>query len=440
MFAWQRRNDPLGLRFHVALAAGLALCLALPMTVLEVAGAPLLACFLVRWRWTWPMVNRLGQQLVPKLVMAWAVWMLLSMLWTPDRSQGWREVSGVRWAALLPLAWPALDRRRLLIGATAASFILFNAAQAMQAAGILRHPSPLVFGPDPDRVSAWTQPVVAGSLLTAALGLHLPAALMGGRARWERWAGLAGVAITGAAIAATGSRGAWLAAAVLVVIAVAAAVVRAMVAEKGRGRLLAPAVAAAALAGGAAVAWATMGDSIQRRFDAGVREVSAAIKSRDFSTDTGKRVEMSLLALEAFTENPLRGVGAGGYRAWALEHLRRAGEDPAGHDVRAHAHSAPLHVAATLGLVGLAIGGLILLVPIVVEMARPVLVSERPGYDAGPGYALLGLALAGATDAIHINTQTSALLFWLVLLCMPRRPGGTAPPPDRPFARPGGAA
>src|SRR5690606_40313370 len=57
----------------------------------------------------------------------------------------------------------------------------------------------------PGRNSGWWDPVIAGSLLTAALGLHLPAALWGKKV-W-RALGIAGCAITLPGILATGTRG-----------------------------------------------------------------------------------------------------------------------------------------------------------------------------------------------------------------------------------------
>lgn len=45
-------------------------------------------------------------------------------------------------------------------------------------------------------------------------------------------------------------------------------------------------------------------------------------------------------------------------------------------------------------------------------------------YRLGPAWALMGLLLAGLFDSVHINSQTSMLLWALVGMCA-MRGGGT---------------
>ena len=66
---------------------------------------------------------------------------------------------------------------------------------------------------------------------------------------------------------------------------------------------------------------------------------------------------------------------------------------------------------------------------VVIALALRGAVSElRPGdigsYAAGPAFAIAGLMLAGVFDPVHLNSQTGALLFTLMALCLESRPFG----------------
>lgn len=417
---WFRRNDPRGYWVYVFFAAGFLFFRGTPVTAAEIAGAPMAVWWFACVRWTWPMLNRFGAYLTARLILAWIAWVMLSLLWTPSNYQGWREVGGTaRFVVAVPLLWPVLNQRRVLIAALAAGFFLMNAVQAAQWAGFIRHPHWMVWASDPDRISAWTQPVVAGSLLTAALGLHLPAALM---ARgWPRTLGIAGSAISAAAAAATGTRGAWLASIALFAAVALTAAVR-YIRSGSRRRLAAIPITVALAAAIALAVWLVSGPAIQRRVDKGLSEVREALRSDNYQSDTGKRIDMARQAVAAFQSHPIRGVGAGGYQQWALDNLKSQGVDITTRDIRRHAHSTPLHLAATLGIVGLLLFSALTLYPLITECRRLHHTPGPLGYDAGPAFALLGLLLAGVFDTIYVNSQTAALLFALVGLCVPRRP------------------
>lgn len=427
LFDWQLAEDRRRHTWHIWVAAAFLVLLATPITMLQWAGLPLLLWFGIRWPCSLPINARLMFQPAGLLTFAWIAWMATSLFWTADPHQGLRELSGMRWALLVWVLWPVLDARPVLIVALAVAFLPLNIDQALQAAGLLHGPSNLIFSPFPDRISGWTQPVVAASLLTAALGLHLPAALMG--AGRERIVAVAGSALTAAAILATGTRGAWIAAGALLLCAGAFAAARLLHAPSARRAFIVPIVIAASIV----AAWLVIGPSIESRFEKGVQEIRESLASGNTRTDTGKRIDMARLALDAFRAHPIIGVGAGGYKEWSYRRLREQGVDTTERDIRAHAHSTPLHLAATLGLVGLAIAGALLAVVLGPEAVR---IARTPGpltYESGPPFALLGLILAGAFDAIYINAQTSALLAVLITLCLPRRPGNAPiPPTSRP--------
>lgn len=431
-FAVQFRGDRIGHRLHTIFAAAFLLCVGGPTSIAEIAAVPLVVFYLVRtkniWRtWLWS-----AAQPAFLLIAAWAAWQGLSLLWSSDPPQGLDEMGALRWAVPIMLLYPVIDKRRTLLAFYAAGLLAGVGAQVWDIAMPWLGLEHWGFGRAAARHSGWWDPVVGGSILCGALGLHLPAALWGqGR---TRALGVACSAVTLLGILATGTRGAWLAGAGLVAFAVATAAWR----VRPRRRLLWPALASVgAVALLVAAATLTVGSSVSARFTAAVRDVRGAFERRDFTSDTGARLLMNWWAIEAFAAHPAAGVGAGGYAAWVREHLRGQGIDPATRPVHAHAHSAPLHIAATTGAVGLALCGGILAAGLAAagkwgRIGRAInrasgrspastreastslpgpdsgIVRTHNPYDSGPLLALIGLTLAGAFDAVHLNAQTAA--------------------------------
>jgi O-antigen ligase len=141
---------------------------------------------------------------------------------------------------------------------------------------------------------------------------------------------------------------------------------------------------------------------------------------------------MAWLAIEAVKERPLEGVGAGGYRAWTHACVVRRGWDPGDVPGHNHFHSAPLHNAATTGLIGLLLASLAAGVALYGGMTGLGPEGEVSGvgsYAAGPAFALLGLLLAGLFDPVQLNAQTAAMMATLMGLCLVSRPSRMAPQP-----------
>ncbi len=424
-FSRQFKKDALGHRIHTALAVLTLAGICCKIGVVEFAIIPLAAFSAIRvlnvWRcWLYAALSPVGA-----LMIGLSIWAWVSLLWTGDVAQGLDEVYNTRWMLLPGMLWPVLDQRRKLIGAIVVGMLLANLAQVAHAIGVRFEIDALRFPRMPDRNSGWWEPVVGGSMLTAALGLHLPAAAMG-RGRM-RVLGAAGAIVTLIAILATGTRGAMLASAGLVALVGAVAAVR-MVRAGGlrrRGVLVSVVIGALAVVGAGVV----MGPRVARRFDAAWGDLERAIEHKDFFTDTGGRLLMGWKGIEATGEHPLIGVGVGGYKRWCHADLERQGIDPADRNIHAHAHNAYIHVASSFGLPALAAVLAVLLSALAgglsagIDVRRP---RERGrinigSYDAGPACAIVGLMLVGMFDPIITNVQTCALLCALMGLCvMPR--------------------
>lgn len=446
-FERQFKKDSLGHRVHTWIAMLTLAAICSRTAVAEFAIIPLAAYSLIRalniWRcWIYAALSPVGL-----LMLALGAWAWLSLLWTPDLTQGLDEAYNTRWVLLPGMLWPVLDQRRKLILAIVCGMLLANLSQVWHAIGVRFDIDFMRFPRMPDRNSGWWQPVVGGCMLTAALGLHLPAAIMGvGR---TRLLGAAGSLITLLAILATGTRGAMLASIGLIAIVCAVAFVR--MARTGglkrRGVLISVVIGAIAIIGAGAV-MGPWGGGLARRFDAARADLDRAIEHKDFNTDTGARLLMAWKGIEATREHPLIGVGTGGYKHWCFEDLRRQGIDPAQRSIHAHAHNAYIHIASSFGLPALLVALAALAAAIVGGLSRGVRggeSGERRGgerdlesgresgedapprwlnlgtYDAGPAFAIMGLMLVAMFDPIITNMQTCALLCALMGLCvMPR--------------------
>jgi O-antigen ligase len=415
-------KDPFGDRVHLWLGAAWCFLVSWPTSVVEIAAIPLVVFFVLRAPKIWRTWGSFAMQPLMLAIGAWVLWQGATLFWTADLRQGLKELSANRWVWVIWVLWPLMSRRRVLIWALAAGFVCGNLAQLGHAVGRAWEVSWLVWPRLENRNSGWWDPVVGGSLLVGALGLHLPAAVMG--RGWERLVGLAGAVVMVVAIFATGTRGAWIAAGVLIAAAVVIGVGSWVIGRSGRSEprtlrgVLAVSVLVVAMVAGAFV----VGDTVAARYRQGWEEVVGALERGDYSTDTGKRLLMWRVAAEAAAARPVRGVGAGGYKRWGDEHLAARGEvEQAGVDgLHAHAHSALPHIAATTGLVGLGLAAVVIGLALYGGFTQ--LGAGLGTYAAGPGFAAVGLLLVSAFDPVHLNAQTGALLATVMALCLVSRP------------------
>ncbi len=395
-------RDRIGDRIHLVLACIAMIGIAGPVSVVDIAVMPLAAFFMVRVINTFPIwIHGFGQPFVLVSLLL-AGLMGLSLLWSPDVHAGLEHLSEMRWLMLLGFVFPVIEHRRLLIACLCFGFVIGYGAQVVDAfdgfgnqwlADRLWH--------EPERISGWWGPAVGGSMLVAALGLHLPAAVMGsGRGRMV---GLIGSAVTIAALIATGTRGAWIAGVLLVVIS--------LVVAGGLGKLKPRAV----LVGGGviAVVIVTMalvgGDAISQRLGNARDEITRAIDG-DISSPTGARMSMGHQAILAGAGRPVHGLGAGGFGIWMVESTADDTDD------QAHPHSTLLRLWSEHGWPGVLIGVLLGAV-LLVNGWRCVPAPDRGTYLMGPFFAALGLVLVSGFDSVLINVNTMAMVGVLAALC-----------------------
>lgn len=398
-----------------------ALLLTGPTSLTELAIIPGAAVFLAGIPWTFRLWKDLWKHPAPAALLALAAWFALALVWSPDRDLGLQEFGNLRFFAVVLLLVPAMrlsiSGRRALVHALALGFLVGNGIQVLNAWSLLAGgPDAFRFGRFPDRISGWWDPAVSGTILTAALGLHLPPALMG-RGRVRALA-LAASCVTIAGLLATGARGGWIASSGLLTVAALVTVARAV-------RTRAPLMPALLPIGGLVLAvlvgaWVFRG-SIASRVEALTADLAAA-EGGDYTTADGARVAMKRAAVAVFLDRPLRGAGTGGFADRARELSDRGAAFDAGaiHD---HAHDTLLHLAASNGIVGvvLAVG---VGVGAGVGGWRWTRRSGLGSYDAGPLFALVGLALTTPFDTLHVSGSAAAITGIVVALCVaPPRSG-----------------
>lgn len=416
-FAQQRRVDPFGHRLHALLGALWCVLVCGPVSVIEFGWAPLAFCFLIRFPRHLPTHRALLRAIAPVLVLVWAVWQGASIGWSLDRQIGLEEWGTLRFAIPILLLWPVLDRRGWLIAGISIGLLAANLAQVSHALGTWLEIPRMTFDRLPGRNSGWWQPVVGGTMLTAGVGLHLPAALTG-RGKW-RLMGIFGLVASVAGVAATGSRGAWIASAALLFFGALWFVHRLVGRGLTWGHL--PLIVALLVVVGA-VGYRTLWPGMRARAMEGVQEIRRIVESGDYSTYTGARIIMAEWGLRAVRAEPVWGIGAGGFHPWVSRELEREGKDPAQNPVHAHCHNTFLQVAATTGAIGLLIFGGIALLSLRGGFWPSGGVGESSGYEAGPVFALLGMLLVTPFDVVNVNAQTAGLWWILIALCIWGRP------------------
>ncbi|MGV6814353.1 MAG: O-antigen ligase family protein, partial [Phycisphaerales bacterium] len=130
---------------------------------------------------------------------------------------------------------------------------------------------------------------------------------------------------------------------------------------------------------------------------------------------TGVRVMMAQRAVDAGVAHPICGVGAGGFQDWA----NQTSEEKVAH---AHAHNSVLQIWSTLGVIGLALWGM--LVWTLLRGAWRIWDSASEGIvGLVPMLGIIGLVLASITDSVHLSMQSAAMLGALAALCPAYRPG-----------------
>ncbi|MFQ3647458.1 MAG: O-antigen ligase family protein [Anaerolinea sp.] len=271
------------------------------------------------------------------------------------------------------------EQRDLDPARSGVSVVQSGEARLLRAYGLLPHPN-----------------IMGGVLAAGAAWLLAHSAEPRGRGRR-----IGALAVVFLALCLTFSRGAWIA------LAVSSAFIVAWHAWRGKLRMLALPLLACSIVGlGFA---ATYHPFLLARANV----TGEALEQRSVA----ERVIYNQIAFEAIQSAPLQGVGAGNFAWYAARYLR----DHPEYDLRGtNVHQVALLILAELGLIGFALFGLIVTLPLL----RGGWLLWQHGVDAQRLGALAGaliLALVGVVDH-YPAAIPQALLLWWGLLALAMQP------------------
>ncbi len=409
-----------------------------PRLGLEIAFAPLGALWFIRWLAVRSFRRKALVPFTHPLAIATCAlvaWQALSMLWTNDAWEGLEEFAPNRWLIAGVLLFPGVLYLRHAIVGLGVGFVM---GVGVLVAGALGHrydvPWLCVGTPSFGRhFGWWNHPTQAGHMLAAGFALFLPMALAGAGPEPAR-PGLGavldhfprplngrafGVVAAGACavgVALTGTRAAIASAIVIVLIVAGVGLARL---RRARSRAIAI-VALLVLVG--AFALSPSGRHAIARFEQAARGVRAALASGDYSSDDGVRVRHLAWAWSAFLDAPITGHGSGSYRGYVLERAsnERASSEPGRalalvrDRTHLHPHNTPMHLLATLGVVGLA-----LWIIVVALALRAVWVGRALGPTGdGIALALVALLVLIPAESLHHSSRTGATMNSVLALCL----------------------
>ncbi len=413
-----READPIGHRVHVALAMAYLLMLPLITSAEGITFGILLAFAALRLPKTRPCYRALRRDRVMWLFLVTAVILGISILWSEDRMEGLTELKAFRVIALPWALWPIIGEAPWLIGAFLAGVFGLDLVQSAQHLNL--------FGLElkgEGRARGTLHPIQSGAVNLATLTWYLPAMLRIRLRRGRKALILPAALVAGAFFAMiglvlSGSRGVWIAAAVMLPIEFAYFCFSSAHGRRNALILLAP-VALAVV-----VVVTTGGDRYIAERIEDARENLRRADEGDYTTSVGMRVVMARWAWQMFKESPVYGHGAGSFRAlskgtseFAEMQARwpnRAAEDKF---TPAHPHNAYLHMMVATGIVG-TIPFLCLLAVVFGRLWRDA--SDHVFARAGP-FVLLGWMIGTLSDCFTLNGHLFGLFGFLAALALARR-------------------
>ncbi len=389
-----RQRDPLGHKLHVGFGMLYAFTLALEAAPGSIGFALLLVMAVIRLPHTWPCYRFLARAVVLWLLLGWAAFHGLSILWSSDPSHGMTEWRAFR-AVLTPLMlWPIVDTAGKLIAAFLLSVAVQNALQILNLAHILE------FTKYSTRLGGLTHPNIAALLCVTAMCWHLTAVLNG--TRNVRWISAAGFLAAAIGLVSTGGRSSWIAATIVIPLLVIIAAIR-----RPHTRKLAIAIAICGMLGAGGV-YLAASDMIVTRYNNALDNVQR-MKEGSYNTDFGHRVASWGIAWDTFLQSPVIGAGAGGYRT--PKHHPRYGPLL---DEYTHAHSVYMQVLACTG----AIGAAIVLALFVLSLKGAWNAPMHAPYTDGTFFVMFSWMITALTDTHHDRGTTLGLLAFAITLVL----------------------
>lgn len=431
--------DRFGEPIHLALACLFCFAAAWPVSIAESAALALAICWLIRLPFLWRAHALLCRQWHFLLLLLLFLWHTLSLSSIRDVKEGIEQWGAFRYAALVPALYPLARHRGWLMLAAAAGFAVGALLQLVEAiapslidVAWLEHRTP------DGRVGGWWPPVLAGELLVGALAINA-AALLHARSRAVAVIASLAAMLSLGGILLSGTRGAWIAAAVLLLVVLVVGF-RTRVRSDVHRRV---AIAAVAITIAVATVALLASDGGRRRLVDARNEVARLVERGESQTNIGLRARMLAWGWQAAMQHPVTGIGPGQFPSWVRQRTPMASGDELGaieqfeRERHGHCHNTPLEMAVAAGLPAVALLVVAVVACLAAGFRRGDTRAQGPSlmhaYAAAPAWLLLATVLLWPFDAVTVSVQPMMLMMLAAALCpgwLPAMPG------DRPAATP----
>lgn len=135
LIAYGYERDPLGDKFHTAFACLFMFCLPLEEYPTTLATWFLFSYSVMRLPSTWRTLTPICNSSIFRLLLAWAVWSILSIAWSPNPLVGWDHAGALRMVLLPIVLWPIMRQWKYLLGAFLMGVLLQNCVQLSEVVG-----------------------------------------------------------------------------------------------------------------------------------------------------------------------------------------------------------------------------------------------------------------------------------------------------------------
>ncbi|MEE2906252.1 MAG: O-antigen ligase family protein [Planctomycetota bacterium] len=425
--AFARAVDPLGHRVHVAIAG--AFTFVLPLGMVPGAKDVLLIVLFVYTLMRLPKISKcfgpLFQDPLAWWILAWPVWLAISLLWSPSPDFGGEELRAWRMLLVPLILWPVMQQFRLLIITFALGCGVVVLVQLGQVIGIPGFELDIQ-----GRADAWMHPILAGAMLVSAAIWMLTGVLQW---RGDRAAAMAaGLIVVVVGLVLTGSRGPWVSLAVAGTMLVIGTLVLCRTAR--RRTVTMGALGLVAIGGlillDVYVLSGRLTGPIQSRIETALVETDSSAGDDHYEielggwhrTPVGYRLLVWQAARDVFFEHPVLGIGGGGLsaeldEAWWLSDPQAAAAGIPLSQQHLNPHSMYLQVLASTGLIGC----LLLVIPMILAASRLLGRVGDPVFF-GAAFVLVAWAAGAAFDAYQMMTAQVAVLMLVYAAAMMTRP------------------
>ncbi len=370
----------------------------------------LLVAFLIRLPWIFKHCVPLLLQPLAYVFFLFALWTGLSMIWSLDPETGFRHWEPMRVLITPLLLWPVLDRLPWLIIFFLVGVATQNILQLIDITG-LASISP---SDESHRAGGLLHPTLTGAFCVAALCWYASAFL--NTTRWWMVVASVGGLLAALGLVISGSRGAWVAAGIALVLML---VISAWRFAAVRRRCIVSVFLVVILF---AASWPLTGSMIQTGVDRASQELQLMQDQDRYDTSAGLRVLLWKWASRAFVSHPLTGMGIGSFEHFIKtqpEYREAAEIEPqtARYMLRDHAHSAYMQLLATTGIIGLVLFVVMLLL-ILYQAWRDL---PNHVFAIGSFFATIGWCISAQFDTLIYIGGMMGLLMLLTAATMPMR-------------------